>query len=196
MRPFQNCRKYAISKLIFANFSGGIAPDPLMSPDPIHSALRRFAPDPASRSGHSVLPSALPGNKADLWMHCPILWSGAATGNVHLKCTPCAPSFQILKHWFHGPTHFLPLWAAYVSRAHFLALQVHLRAAFRCPKICPIFKPVDLSDLASPTFQTLPLIVRFDFWMNALSWYCTTGHAYRDGRWGLASSCSCMDTAV
>ena len=51
------------------------------SPDTALSALRRFVP-PANRSGTSVPPSALPGNKADLWMHCPILWSGAATDCV------------------------------------------------------------------------------------------------------------------
>ena len=52
----------------------------------------RFEP-PAPCSGLSVPPSALPRNKADLRMHCLILWSGAATvylyfeAHINYNCT-------------------------------------------------------------------------------------------------------------
>jgi len=90
MKPFQfakKCRKHAISKLIFWKIFWVIAHRPpngeglyglLSQTCPPRRKPRRFAP-PANRSQPWVLPSALPGNKADLWMHCPILWSGAAT---------------------------------------------------------------------------------------------------------------------
>jgi len=70
----RKCRKHAISKLIFIFFSGAWPTEAQTpngqvlrrpSPDTALSVLRRFAP-PENRSGTSVPPSALTGNKADL----------------------------------------------------------------------------------------------------------------------------------
>jgi len=58
----------------------------LQVPLPNPTGLRRSGASrvatPAPPSGPSDPRSALPANKADLWMHCLILWSGAAT--VHM----------------------------------------------------------------------------------------------------------------
>ena len=51
---------------------------------PHPSTLRRFTPP---------MPSALPGNKADLCMHYPILWSGAATAKHFLFVDQSLPDF-------------------------------------------------------------------------------------------------------
>ena len=75
----QKYRKYAITKLIFENFSPSPNGEGLRRPFPNHipsSLLPRIARD---------LPSAQPGNKADLGMYCLILWSGAATAKKLLK---------------------------------------------------------------------------------------------------------------
>jgi len=84
MRPFQFAKMQKIRdfKVDFFLISGVNAPrlpngDGLQVPR--NPTPRRFA-TPAPHSGPSVLSSALPGNTADLWMHCLILWSGAATG--------------------------------------------------------------------------------------------------------------------
>ena len=85
MRPFSVCTK--IVKIrdfkvdFLKNFLGAVVPRPLMeraTTAPLPRPPWRFEP-PAPHSWHSVPPSALPGNKADLWMHCLILRSGAAT---------------------------------------------------------------------------------------------------------------------
>jgi len=60
----QKCRKYEISKLIFENFSGSIATNPLMCRG--YGAPPHILPLLAAPSGPLGSPSALPGNEADL----------------------------------------------------------------------------------------------------------------------------------
>jgi len=78
-------------KVDFWKFVWGIAHRPLSlmergygTPSQTYPSAR-FAP-PANRLEPWVPPSALPGNKADLWMHCLILWSGAVAPPLALQC--------------------------------------------------------------------------------------------------------------
>jgi len=72
-------------KVNFWKIFGGIAPHrplrPIMGiPQTIPSLPWRSSASRLARDRPSVPPSALPGNKADPWMHCLVPWSGAATG--------------------------------------------------------------------------------------------------------------------
>jgi len=109
MKPFQfakKMQKIRDFKVDLCKFFWGIAHRPLMergygAPSQTYPP-RRFAP-PANRSEAWVPPSALPGNKADLWIHCPTLWSGAATAAQRF----CASSSWI-KPLYHWPSIWVP----------------------------------------------------------------------------------------
>ena len=74
--------------------------------------LRRSSQQPTSLCAPALnlpsLHSALPGNKADLWMHCLILWSGAATedGEVTEKINTINTAVFILYYFLKWPQLF------------------------------------------------------------------------------------------